>query len=83
MKSLSRALALALAAASVLTFSLHDLKKKKKKSRTVRFVLENCGNNLPRVVGSSVITPASVTCAERRRLDAKALSSLYFPAMIL
>ena len=69
MKSLSRALA----AAFVLTFSLQatvisgsvtDLTGQGQTSnRTVRFVLRNCGNNLLRVVGSSVITPVSVTLA--------------------
>jgi len=30
-------------------------------NRSVKFVLENCGNNLPRVTGSQVVVPATLT----------------------
>jgi hypothetical protein len=69
MKSLLRVLAAATALtfslqATVISGSITDLTGQIQTSnRTVRFVLENCGNNLPTVVGSSVIVPASVTLA--------------------
>ena len=69
MRSLLRAAAAAVILlsslqATVISGSIIDLTGQVLTSnRTVRFVLQNCGNNLPIVQGSSVIVPASVTLA--------------------
>lgn len=48
--------------ATVISGKISDLTGQTMSSnRTVVFTLMNCGNNIPRIVGSSVVTPASKT----------------------